>query len=383
METTEMAAPAGGLKTSKRRLGRRLAAAAAALAAALGTIAALGVTPARASSNGLQPQDWGVYTITNVMSGEVADITGGSTSWLTPVESWPANNGEDQKFHFVVADSYLPKNDIEVNVASSGAVASARAYLIVSDPYSDGSSECLEAEGNAPGAGDGIEMYGCNPSAVDQPNQLWYPVTIDGRTYLINGISVLEDGPSYVYQEGQIQEAYTSFGQYPDQDPVLVMTPVGMLDSDSVTGHQLVLEPSDASTYLWWQGWAINPTEYAVDTSDSVPASSVEPHEDYYGCLNGWNPETSDGSVVDRSSFQYSNMYADGASISLTNPSNAFASSEEATVDGEISRVLSLGEWAAASDNAIQMSYYNLNVKSGWVKTEYYCDPAGAAQLTG
>jgi Ricin-type beta-trefoil lectin domain-like len=378
MESKVMAMSAGPQETPRRlgnrRLGRRrLAAGAAVFAAALGTAAALGVAPAHAATTAGN-NTAGVYTITNRMTGMVADITGGSSSWLTPVDSWPSTNGENQKWRFVqVNPDYDPTIMVEVLGTSNLSVV--HAYQIVSDPYSDGTPECLEAEGDTPTAGDGIDMYGCNPNSVDQPNQLWYPVTFNGRTELVNGISVTQnDGQVItVTKTGQVLEADAPA---PTPPPALVMTPVGELANSSTQGNQLVLEPSDPDTYIWYQQWTVSPTEYAVDTpSVTIPGSSMVGHDYYYGCLNGWNPQTTtvngDNQLTYRATTSYSDLYVTALPDS---------SSQDDLFD-----LVGPG-WAGfggtASSNGVEVEYANGDIHSGSAHIEFYCQPAGSQQLT-
>jgi hypothetical protein len=339
MESTEMAMPAGTPNIARRRAGR-LAGGAAALVAALGAAAAFGVTPAHAAVTA-NDTTVGVYTINNTASGMVADDFNNQTSWLTPVDAWPSNNGENQKWRFV--EVYPDVNpDLSVANPQGGKTAYAHAYQIQNEPYSSGSPTCLEAEGD-PTAGDVIEIYGCNPNAIDQPNQLWYPVTINGQTQLINGSSVAQSN-EFSYQNGTI------YWQQPQAQGVspLVLTPVGW-DSGSIQGNQLVLEPSDSGAYGNYQDWTINPTEYAVNTPNVTVKGDGTISSYTYGCLEGWQPQGYwvAGVIWDityRADTQYSNLYT------------------------------SVGEDDSNTAD-IDVTYDNLNIHAGWAHIQFYCLP--------
>jgi hypothetical protein len=291
--TTGMTGADGERAVPRRRYFGRLTVLATVLAAA-GTATMLGTSPAAhaaTTTNVQAPADIGVYTLTSQVDGDAAGTANGATSWLTPVETEAPNNAEYQKFHLVQIDSSTMPQDIQVNV--NGTTQNDYAYQIVSYQYAGeyGAApvECFEAEGATQSAGDLIDVYGCNPNALNQSNQLWYPVTTSAGTELINGSSVAADGTSYsVSANGTITASSGSA-------PVLALTAMSN-SSYTITGDQLELQQSNGSAWANNQQWEFKPTAYAVDVAEDLSkgASTTEA----YGCFQGWAPELSGGAPV-------------------------------------------------------------------------------------
>jgi hypothetical protein len=107
------------------------------------------------------------------------------STWGNKAQTWSQNGTNAQRVYLHRVDTRQLTYAMPVSGASSPAVGSisAGAYKIM-HYTADGHVLCLDADGTggaAPGAGARVGWYGCDPNAVNQPNQLWAFGPVAGR----------------------------------------------------------------------------------------------------------------------------------------------------------------------------------------------------------
>jgi hypothetical protein len=103
------------------------------------------------TNDGLEPSDW-------PSSDYVLDVPDFSTAWGTLADLWQANGGDNQRWYLQQAATL--DGDPQYRIMS-----------VYGSDWAD--ALCLEAEGANPEAGADVDLDGCDPNSINQPNQLW------------------------------------------------------------------------------------------------------------------------------------------------------------------------------------------------------------------
>ena len=141
-------------------------------------------------------------------SNLVVEVPSSSTGWGTPADLQAANGGTNQQWYLQAAGT--------IDFPANGATATE--YRIINANGATGPNPvCLEAQGSNAQDGAVVDECGCDPNAINQPNQLWifFSQPLGGNGGWLNGSSSFGAWPvADVYNVATIQKE--SYG--PDGD---------------------------------------------------------------------------------------------------------------------------------------------------------------------
>jgi hypothetical protein len=142
-------------------------------------------------------------------SNLVLEVPSSSTGWGTPVDLQAANGGTNQQWYLQAAGT--------VDFPAEEPTPTTEYRIINANGATGPNPVCLEAEGSNAQDGAVVDEYGCDPNAINQPNQLWiiHSQALGGTGNWLNGSSSFGAWPvADVYNVATIQKE--SYG--PDGD---------------------------------------------------------------------------------------------------------------------------------------------------------------------
>jgi hypothetical protein len=126
------------------------------------------------------------------VSGRAIQVPGDVSSWGQALQVSPYTGGRRQTWQMIpagpVREAGLPARSSASGM--EGRTRPSEGYKIVNS-----GGLCVDAWGATPTVGAVIQQYGCDPSSVDQPNQLWYVYADGSGEYLVNGSSFVNPRP--------------------------------------------------------------------------------------------------------------------------------------------------------------------------------------------
>jgi hypothetical protein len=191
-------------------------------------------------------------------------ITNATTSYpASPTQVWYLQEAGTTDVHVVSTENANGTIDF-------GEVA-APLYRIVQVTNNDwADAVCLEAEGNSPEIGSEVETYGCDPNAMDQPNQLWildnsYLLggSFGGVDYNDTGVRTVFDANNFLMYNDAMLGANETTQNYPVLSETSTIVPVG--------GSQLTMQDQNSTVEPYrTQVWSV----VQPPSPPSAPSSS-------------------------------------------------------------------------------------------------------------
>jgi Ricin-type beta-trefoil lectin domain-like len=187
---------------------------------------------------------------------EVVEVPNSSDAWGTTLDLQPANGNANQFWYFQPAGT----------VSQGGSVTTE--YRIINK----NSNDCMEAAGADPQDGATVDQYGCDPNAINQPNQLWLPTVVNPEDpsivslYNLATLKLLPDGEPDGLNWPMLTE---SSNISPGSGSTMTVMSFNAQDADG-------LYPSDS---VW--------TLSQISTSGSGSSGSSTPACSMFSCLLG------------------------------------------------------------------------------------------------
>jgi ricin-type beta-trefoil lectin protein len=133
------------------------------------------------------------YHLQNAQWVFAVDVPNSTSTWGTPLQLYPSNATNAQIWRFVhVGDGYY-----KLQPRSNPAL-------------------CMDVPGGSTDSGTPVTIYGCDPNAVDQPNQVWRPVDVgDGWYKLVSTLrpDLVLTGVETDWYRGRLEiQPYTGSG---------------------------------------------------------------------------------------------------------------------------------------------------------------------------
>lgn len=182
------------------------------------------------------------------VSGRAIQVPGDVSSWGQALQVSPYTGGRRQTWQMIPAGPVR-----EAWSGMEGRTRPSEGYKIVNS-----GGLCVDAWGATPTVGAVIQQYGCDPSSVDQPNQLWYVYADGSGEYLVNGSSFVNPRPG----AGGVRSLQTNSGT----------SVIEVVSSEGASWPALVMELGGDGRLVLGEGSTAKPAQRFAPVSTAKPA---------------------------------------------------------------------------------------------------------------